>query len=76
MSPAAAPAAASSTAAGAGEFDPAFLLLAVLAALAFLLIAWLMWRARSKSIAARPARNRDGRAGGCVCATACAAAMR
>jgi len=60
MSPAAAPAAASSTAAGAGEFDPAFLLLAVLAALAFLLIAWLMWRARSKSIAARPARNRDG----------------
>jgi len=60
MNPAAAPASAATAAAGSasGGFDPLFLVLAVLAALAFLLIAWLMWRARSKSIAARPAQNR------------------
>ncbi|WP_346950068.1 type VI secretion system protein [Dyella sp.] len=64
MSPNPAPATASSTAAASsGGFDPLFLVLAVLAALAFLLIAWLMWRARSKTIATRPAQNRDGQSG-------------
>jgi type VI secretion system protein ImpL len=43
-----------------GSFSPLFLALALLAAVAFVLIAWLMWRARSKAVAARPPRNREG----------------
>lgn len=58
MNPVAAPAHASTASAAAG-FDPLFLALAALAAVAFLLIAWLMWRARSKAIAARPAESRE-----------------
>ena len=60
MKPSAAPASASTASVASGGFDPLFLALAVLAAVAFVLIAWLMWRARSKTIAARPARSREG----------------
>jgi type VI secretion system protein ImpL len=60
MKPLAAPASASTASAAGNGFDPLFLALAVLAAIAFLLIAWLMWRARSKVTAARPAGNREG----------------
>lgn len=39
---------------------PLFTAAVVLAAIAFVLIAWLMWRARSKPIAARPPKNSAG----------------
>ncbi|HEY4146935.1 type VI secretion system protein [Pinirhizobacter sp.] len=59
MTPPAAPASASTSSISGGGVDPLFLALAVLAAVAFVLIAWLMWRARSKALAVRPARNAD-----------------
>lgn len=39
---------------------PPFIAALVLAAIAFVLIAWLMWRARSKPMAAQPPKNRSG----------------